>query len=91
MFHGKKYLLPVLLIAPTVHFSCGGGDIALGPGNQANDHISITNDEAAIAWRQIDTDVDVPIDDTGVGYASVMGAARPAAGPSISLKLTAEV
>jgi hypothetical protein len=91
MFHGKKYLLPILLIAAAVHLSCGGGDIATAPGNQANDHISITNDESAIEWRQIDTDVDVPVDDTGVGYASVMGAARPAAAPSISLKLTAEV
>jgi len=92
MFCGKKYLLPILLIAATVHFSCGGGgDIALGPGDQANDHISITNDESAIGWRQIDTDVDVPVDDTGIGYALVMGSARPAAAPSFSLKLTAEV
>ncbi|NNG46783.1 MAG: hypothetical protein HKM86_06680, partial [Deltaproteobacteria bacterium] len=91
MFFSKKYLIPVLLIAAMVHLSCGGGDIALGPGNQANDHISITNDEAAIAWRQNDTDVDVPIDDTGVGYASAMGTARPTAAPSFSLKLTAEV
>ena len=92
MFCGKKYLLPIFLVAATAHISCGGGDIALGPGNQANDHISITNDEAAIGWRQIDTDVDVPVDDTGVGYASVMGAqARPAAAPSFSLRLTAEV
>ncbi len=92
MFCGKKSLLPVLLVAATVHLSCGGGgDIALGPGDQANDHISITNDEAAIAWRQNDTDVDVPVDGTGVGYASVMGAARPAAAPSFSLRLTAEV
>jgi len=92
MFCGKKYLLPVLLIAATVHLSCGGGDIAVGPGDQANDHISITNDEAAIAWRLHVTDVDVPVDDTGVGYASVMGdRAVPAAAPSFSLKLTAEV
>ncbi|MGB3096555.1 MAG: hypothetical protein WBB46_07500, partial [Candidatus Deferrimicrobiaceae bacterium] len=92
MFYYKKYLIPVLIIAATVHLSCGGGgDIALGPGDQANDHISITNDEAAIAWRFHVTDVDVPVDDTGVGYASVMGAARPAAAPSISLRLTAEV
>jgi hypothetical protein len=91
MFCGKKYLLPVLLIAATVHLSCGGGDIAPGPGDQANDHISITNDESAIAWRFHVTDVDVPVDDTGVGYGSAMGAARPAAAPSFSLKLTAEV
>ena len=91
MFCRKKYLFPVLIIAAVVHFSCGGSEIALGPGNQANDHISITNDESAIGWRQIDTDVDVPVDDTGVGYASAMGAARPAAAPSFSLKLTTEV
>ena len=53
-------------------------DIALDPENQANDHISITNDEAAMAWRLNVTDVDVPVDDTGVGYVSVMSAARPA-------------
>ena len=92
MFCGKKHLIPVLLLAATVLLSCGGSEIALGPGNQANDHISITNDETAIGWRQIDTDVDVPIENTGVGYASLMGiAARPAAAPSISLRLTAEV
>ncbi len=91
MFCGRKYLLPVLLIVATVHLSCGGGDIALGPGNQANDHISITNDEMAIAWRQNDTDVDVPVDETGVGYASAMGIGNLTKRPSFSLKLTAEV
>ena len=92
MFCGKKYPLPVLLISATVLLSCGGSEITPIPGDQSNDHISITNDAAAIGWRQIDTDVDVPIDDTGVGYASVMGAqARPAAAPSISLRLTAEI
>ena len=50
MFCGEKNLLPVLLIAATVHLSCGGGDTVPGPGDQANDHISITNNEAAIAW-----------------------------------------
>ena len=91
MLCGKKHLLPILLIAATVHFSCGGSEIAPVPGNQANDHISITNDEAAIGWRQVDTNVDVPVDDTGVGYASEMGDARPAASPSFSLRLTAEI
>jgi hypothetical protein len=91
MFYFKKYLIPVLLVAATVHLACCGSDTISGPGNQANYHISITNDEAAIAWRLNVTDVDVPVDDTGVGYASVMGAqARPAAAP-FSLKLTAEV
>jgi hypothetical protein len=91
MFYFKKYLIPVLFIAATVHLACCGSDTISGPGNQANDHISITNDESAISWRQNDTDLDVPVDDTGVGYASVMGAAaRPAAAP-FSLKLTAEV
>jgi hypothetical protein len=91
MFYCRKYLIPVLFIAATVHLACCGSDTISGPGNQANDHISITNDESAISWRQNDTDLDVPVDDTGVGYASVMGAAaRPAAAP-FSLKLTAEV
>jgi hypothetical protein len=91
MFCYKKYLLPALFIAAMVHLASCGSDTISGPGNQANDHISITNDEDAINWRQNNTDVDVPVDDTGVGYASVMGAAaRPAAAP-FSLKLTAEV
>jgi hypothetical protein len=91
MFNEKKYLIPVLCIAAMVHLACCGSGTISGPGNQANDHISITNDEGAIEWRQNDTDVDVPVDDTGVGYASVMGAqARPAAAP-FSLNLTAEV
>jgi len=86
----KKYLIPVLFIAATVLFSCGGSEIALVPGNQANDHISITNDEGAIEGRQINRDVPVPVIDNG--YVSVMGsAARPAAAPSFSLTLTAEV
>jgi hypothetical protein len=89
---GKKYLLPVLLGAVTALLACGGSEIALVPGDQANDHIAITNDDTAIAWRLNVTDVDVPVDDTGVGYASLMGsAARPAAAPSFTLKLTAEV
>lgn len=91
MFFGRRYRIPILLVAATVLFSCGGSEVALVPGNQANDHISITNDDAGFDWRQNDTDVDVPVDDTGVGYGSVMGArARPAAAP-FSLKLTAEV
>ena len=88
---GKKLLLPALLFVATVHLSCGGGDTSPAPGNQANDHIIITNDESAIAWRLLATDVDVPVDDTGVGYASVMGVTGPAAIPLLSLKLTAEV
>ncbi len=91
MFFGSQVRIPILLVAATVLFSCGGSEIALVPGNQSNDHISITNDEDAIGGRQIDTDVDVPVVDNGVGYASVMGAARPAAAPTFSLTLTAEV
>lgn len=91
MDSGKKILIAIFLLAAMVHLACCGSDPVPGPGNQANDHVSITNDEVAIAWRQNDTDEDVPVDDTGVGYASVMGApARPAAAP-FSLKLTAEV
>lgn len=91
MDSGKKILIAIFLLAAMVHLACCGFDPVPGPGNQANDHVSITNDEVAIAWRQNDTDEDVPVDDTGVGYASVMGApARPAAAP-FSLKLTAEV
>jgi hypothetical protein len=90
---GKKRFLLTLLVAAPFLLSCGGGsETASVPGNQANDHISITNDEEAIAWRQLVTDVDVPVDDIGVGYASAMGdSAGPAAAPGFSLTLTAEV
>lgn len=91
MDSGKKILISTLLLAATVYLSCGGSDTVPGPGNQANDHISITNDEAALASRLFVTSEEIFVDETGVGYASGMGApARPAAAP-FSLTLTAEV
>lgn len=88
----KRILTGILLCTATVLFSCGGSDLLTGPGDQSNEHVSITNNEAALAWRLVATDNDVPVDGSGVGYASAMGGtARPSAAPAISLRLTAEV
>jgi hypothetical protein len=88
----KSAIAGMLILA---YASCSD---ALGPGNQANDRISIVNDPSALAGRVTYFNTPIVIDDTGVGYpsapvpfasASVMGsAASPAA---FSLTLVAEV
>jgi hypothetical protein len=53
---------------------------ALGPGNQANDRISIVNDQSALAANVTYFRTPVVVDDTGVGYPSA-----PAPAPSVSV------
>ncbi len=68
-----------------------------GPGNQANERISIVNDAASLAARVTYYDTDVPIETVGVGYPSpsvmapVAGGVSSASQAGVSLKLKAEV
>jgi hypothetical protein len=79
-----------------VYASCSD---ALGPGNQADDRISILNDRSALAASVTYFSTPVIVDNTGVGYpsapvpsASLGGSARSAASPAaFSLTLVAEV
>ncbi len=71
---------------------------AFGPGNQANDRISIVNDPSTLAASVTYFSTPVLVDATGVGYPSApapsapMAGARSAASPqAFSLTLVAEV
>jgi outer membrane protein assembly factor BamB len=52
----------------------------MGPGNQSNGRVAITNDPGMLAGRVTYPDQDVPIDGSGVGYA----VAAPLRAPSLS-------
>ena len=66
---GAKLLLPLIGLVVLLQSSCADGAAPEpGPGNQANDRISITNDAATLATRVTYYDEDVPIDGSGVGY-----------------------
>src|SRR5262245_42999574 len=68
-----------------------------GPGNQANDRISITNDPATLAARVTSLDDSIPIDSVGVGYPSAplrapaIGRSSAASQANFNLSLKAEV
>jgi hypothetical protein len=91
----SRLALPLIGALALLHVSCSD---FVGPGNQANDRISILNDPAALASAVTYYSTPVIVDSVGVGYpsppapsasASVMpGAANPAA---FSLTLVAEV
>ena len=78
-----------------VYASCVDG---FGPGNQANDRISIVNDPSTLAARVTYSNTPIVIDDTGVGYPSAPApfssaaiGGSPAAPAAFSLTLVAEV
>ena len=83
-----------VLIALLVLVACTD---TMGPGNQADDRISITNDPATLAGRVTYFNTPVIIDDTGVGYPSAPAPSRssiagsPASPAAFSLTLVAEV
>ncbi len=90
----RRLGLTLVLTAALLHLSCSD---ASGPGDQANDRISITNDPGTLAARVTYLDDSIPIDSLGVGYPSVPRVA-PAAGRSpaasqatFNLSLKAEV
>lgn len=80
-----------------LHVSCSD---ASGPGNQANDRISITNNPGVLASRVTYLNDVIPIDSVGVGYPSAPGGApfgsatvnrSAAASQAVSMSLKAEV
>lgn len=68
-----------------------------GPGDQANDRISITNDAATLAARVTYLDDAIPIDSVGVGYpsaplgAAAVGRSAGASQATFNLSLKAEI
>lgn len=89
----KGRWLTVVLMGSLVPLQTSCEVDAAGPGNQANDRISITNDAAALAARITYYDSDVPVDNVGVGYPAPAAPMTPnrASQAVVSLKLVAEV
>ena len=63
----RKLAVALICVVALVHVSCSD---ASGPGNQANDRISITNNAGVLAARVTYLDDSIPIDSIGVGYPS---------------------
>jgi hypothetical protein len=63
----RKLAIALTGLVALGHLSCSD---ATGPGNQANDRISITNDAGALASRVTYLDDSIPIDSVHVGYPS---------------------
>ena len=86
--------LVLSLTGMAVLLSCSD---ASGPGDQANDRISITNDAGALAARVTYFDDSIPLDSVGVGYPSApffapaIGRSAAATQASFNLSLKAEV
>ena len=91
-----KLALPLVGILVVLHTSCGD---PTGPGNQANDRITIVNDASALAARVTYFDDTIPLDSTGIGYPSapilpsgaVLGRSSSVSAAAFQLKLKAEV
>ena len=90
----RKLAVALICVVALVHLSCSD---ASGPGNQANDRITITNNAGALASRVTYMNDSIPIDSAGVGYPSApaplasapigrSSAARQAGGFNLSLK-----
>src|SRR5437016_5791088 len=90
----RKLAVALISVVALVHLSCAD---ASGPGNQANDRITITNNAGALASRVTYMNDSIPIDSAGVGYPSApaplasapigrSSAARQAGGFNLSLK-----
>src|SRR6266850_7362336 len=91
----RKLAIALIGLVALGHVSCS--DVS-GPGNQANDRISITNDPVVLAARVTYLNDAIPIDSVGVGYPSApapFGSAgvrrSSAASQATSLSLKAEV
>ncbi|PYP60227.1 MAG: hypothetical protein DMD40_01060 [Gemmatimonadetes bacterium] len=63
----RKLAVALISVVALVHLSCSD---ASGPGNQANDRISITNNAGVLASRVTYMNDSIPIDTAGVGYPS---------------------
>ena len=93
----RKLTVALICVVALVHLSCSD---ASGPGDQANDRISITNDAGVLASRVTYLNDAIPIDSVGVGYPSAPGGApfasatvsrSAAASQAVSMSLKAEV
>src|SRR2546422_3524066 len=79
----RKLAIALICVVALVHLSCSD---ASGPGNQANDRISITNNAGVLASRVTYMNDSIPIDSAGVGYPS---APAPLASASVGRSSTA--
>jgi len=79
----RKLAVALISVVALVHLSCSD---ASGPGNQANDRISITNNAGVLASRVTYMNDSIPIDTAGVGYPS---APAPLASASVGRSSTA--
>src|SRR5258706_3895386 len=88
----RKLAVTLICVVALVHLSCSD---ASGPGNQANDRITIPNNAGVLASRVTYRNDSIPIDSAGVGYPSAPLAsasdgrsitASQAGGYSLSLK-----
>ncbi len=79
----RKLAIALICVVALVHLSCSD---ASGPGNQANDRITITNNAGVLASRVTYLNDSIPIDTAGVGYPS---APAPLASASVGRSSTA--
>src|SRR5437867_591318 len=79
----RKLAIALICVVALVHLSCSD---ASGPGNQANDRISITNNAGVLASRVTYMNDSIPIDSAGIGYPS---APAPLASASVGRSSTA--
>lgn len=90
----RKLVVSLSAAALLLHLSCSD---ATGPGNQANDRITIVNDAGTLAARVTYFDDSIPLDTTSIGYPSAplpsapIGRGPAASMASYQLKLRAEV
>src|SRR5206468_11557747 len=73
----RKLAVALIGVVALVHLSCAD---ASGPGNQANDRISITNNAGVLASRVTYMNDSIPIDTAGVGYPSAPAPLASASG-----------
>src|SRR5256885_14368257 len=78
----RKLAVALICVVALVHLSCSD---ASGPGNQANDRITITNNAGVLASRVTYLNDSIPIDTAGVGYPS---APAPLASASLGRSTT---
>jgi hypothetical protein len=92
----RKLAVALICVVALVHLSCSD---ASGPGNQANDRISITNNAGVLAARVTYMNDSIPVDSAGVGYPSApvplasasIGRSSAASQASYNLSLKAQV
>lgn len=90
----RKLALSLGIAVALLPLSCSD---STGPGNQANDRVSITNDAGTLAARVTYFNDSIPLDSVGVGYPSApllaptIGRSGSASQANFNLSLKAEV